>query len=293
MIYKTRIMRLLPLFLMPFAAVFALHGQKTASVGEGKIIENPEIPAMYTGGPAEMNRFITNNLSYPADAVERNAQGLVVYTFVVEKDGTLSNFNLIHRADSLLNEEALRILKLMPPWRPAKWKGDFVRSSTYVPMYFRLNKNARVARRAAQQNPVAKVNEEIVNSEVYTIVDKMPVYTYGDEALADFISHQMRYPKEARQQGIEGRIICSFIVATDGSISNIEVIQGINSQLDKEAVRVLSLMPRWIPGENNGEKVNVKCLLPIDFKIDETPIPPFNPQETGQKRDLTSLPRID
>jgi protein TonB len=71
-----------------------------------KIVENPDIVPMFTGGTAEMHRFISNTLSYPADAAERNAQGLVVYTFVVEKDGSLSNFNIIHRADPLLNEEA-------------------------------------------------------------------------------------------------------------------------------------------------------------------------------------------
>ena len=76
-----------------------------------------------------------------------------------------------------------------------------------------------------------------------------------------------------RQQGIEGRILCSFIVAKDGSISNIEVVEGLYPQLDNEAIRVLGLMPRWVPGENDGEKVNVKCLLPIDFTIDEEPIP--------------------
>jgi len=72
-----------------------------------KIIEEPDIMPMYTGGTAEMHRFISKTLRYPPDAVARDAQGLVVYTFVVEKDGTLSNFNIIHRADSLLNEEAL------------------------------------------------------------------------------------------------------------------------------------------------------------------------------------------
>lgn len=74
---------------------------------------------------------------------------------------------------------------------------------------------------------------------------------------------------------MEGRILCSFIVSKDGTISNIEVVEGIHPQLDNEAIRVLGLMPRWTPGENGGEKVNVKCLLPIDFTIDETPIPPM------------------
>ena len=244
-----------------------------------KIVENPDIVPMFTGGTAEMHRFISNTLSYPADAAERNAQGLVVYTFVVEKDGSLSNFNIIHRADPLLNEEALRILKNMPPWRPARHNGEIVRSETYVPMYFKLNKNVQYSTRtssSATARAYAKTDQSILeNSEIYTIVDKMPVYEYGERELANFISYNMRYPKEALQQGIEGRILCSFIVGKDGSISNIEVVSGSNEALNNEAIRVLGLMPKWTPGENNGEKVNVKCLLPIDFTIDEQPIPPL------------------
>jgi TonB family protein len=247
------------------------------------VYEDPDYLPLYTGGTAEMHRFISNTLSYPSDAAERNIQGLVVYTFVVEKDGTLSNFNIIHRADPLLDAEALRILQLMPPWRPARHNGEIVRAESYVPMYFRLNKQAR-RRTPATRRPsetataraYAKTDPEIIEqNEILTIVDRMPAYVYGEEGLAEFIAHNIRYPKEARQQGVEGRILCSFIVSKDGTISNIEVVEGIHPQLDNEAIRVLGLMPRWTPGENGGEKVNVKCLLPIDFTIDETPIPPM------------------
>ncbi|CAK7001382.1 MAG: hypothetical protein PETM_00006 [Petrimonas sp.] len=273
---KTLLLSLSALYLITISAFASENSQlQPPPVYEGKIIENPDIPPIFTGGSGEMHKFISGTLRYPADAVERNVQGLVVYTFVVEKDGTLTNFELIHRADSLLDKEALRILQAMPPWRPAKYKDEFVRSKSYVPMYFRLNKNAKTVARTTTNpaNTVGKTNPEIANSEVYSIVDKMPQYPYGEKELAGFIAHQLRYPKEARQQGVQGRILCSFIVAVDGSISNIEVVQGLHSQLDNEAIRVLSLMSKWIPGENNGEKVNVKCLLPIDFTIDEEPIP--------------------
>lgn len=246
-----------------------------------KIITDPDIVPMYTGGTAEMHRFIANTLSYPSDAAARNAQGLVVYTFVVEKDGTLSNFNMIHRADSLLNKEALRILQSMPPWRAARHKGEIVRAETYVPMYFKLNKSAPSATRttgapssSATARAYAKTNPDIIeNTDIYTIVDQMPQYETGEQGLGKFISHNIRYPREALQKGIEGRILCSFIVSADGSISNIEVVEGLDSLLNNEAIRVLGLMPKWIPGENGGEKVHVKCLLPIDFTIDEDPIP--------------------
>lgn len=242
-----------------------------------KVFEEPDVVPMYTGGTPEMHRFIANTLKYPEDARARKAQGLVVYTFVVEKDGTLSNFNIIHQADSLLNDEALRILKAMPPWRPARHKGEIVRSETYVPMYFKLNQNVVASGKAIQPTRnYSKTNSEIIeNNTIYTIVDKMPQYTYGESGLAAFISHNIRYPREARQEGIEGRILCSFIVGKDGSISNIEVVEGSNKSLNDEAVRVLGLMPKWLPGENGGETVHVKCLLPIDFVIDEDPIPAF------------------
>lgn len=257
----------------------SLKAQNPPVSSSERIYEEPDVIPMFTGGTPEMHKFIANTLSYPAKAVERNEQGLVVYTFVVEKDGTLSNFNMIHSADPLLNEEALRILKNMPPWRPARHNGEIVRSETYVPMYFKLNKNVQYKTRpssSATARAYAKTDNSIIEDNViYTIVDKMPYYTYGDRELANFISYNIRYPKEALQQGVEGRILCSFIVGVDGSISNIEVVSGLNQALDNEAIRVLGLMPKWVPGENNGENVNVKCLLPIDFTIDEEPIPPF------------------
>lgn len=256
---------------------FSLKAQNAPVSSSDRVIENPDLMPIFVGGTPEMHRFISNTLSYPPEAAERDEQGLVVYTFVVEKDGSLSNFNMIHSADPLLNDEALRILKNMPPWRPATHKGEIVRSETYVPMYFRLNKNVEYTTRpssSATAKAYAKTDNSIIeNNTIYTIVDKMPVYTYGERELGNFIAHNIRYPREALQQGVEGRILCSFIVGTDGSISNIEVVEGLNPALNDEAIRVLGLMPKWVPGENNGEKVNVKCLLPIDFTIDEEPIP--------------------
>lgn len=245
-----------------------------------KVIEDPDITPIYVGGTGEMHRFIANNLRYPREAVEKNTQGLVVYTFVVEKDGTLSNFELIHRADSLLDAEALRILQSMPAWRPARHKGVEVRSKSYVPMYFRLNPNARRAVATKTAPPVAKTDTVLAkNTDIYTIVDKMPQFESGERGLANFISRTLRYPIDARQGGVQGRILCAFIVDTEGRVSNVEVVDGLHPSLDAEAVRVLSLMPRWISGVNNGEKVNVKCLLPIDFVIDEAPIPPMTKEE--------------
>lgn len=264
---------------------YVLQKKKTLPkpTGEGSIVENPDIPPMFTGGTAQMHKFITGTLDYPDEAAEKNIQGLVVHTFVVEKDGTLSNFVCIHHADSLLDAEALRILKAMPPWRPGKLNGEDVRTKTYVPMYFRLRKGG-VRKKPAPAVPVekalAKTDSAVFqNNDVFTIVDKMPQFPGGEQALAAFLTDKIEYPRQARQDGVEGRIITSFVVDREGNISNIEVANAPNAALGDEAVRVLSLMPPWIPGENNGEKVSVKCMLPIDFKINEAPIPAAPPAQ--------------
>lgn len=244
---------------------YDLFSQQNPPKPTGKIIEVPDIDPMYSGGSHEMTRFISSSLRYPREAAEKNIQGLVVYNFVVELDGSLSNFEIMHRAHPLLDAEALRIIKSMPAWRPAVYKGENVRARQYVPMYFKLNKNARSSRRA-QSRKVMPIDP---NEEIFTIVDQMPEFPTGEEGLGRFLSEFIQYPVRAKQEGIQGRILCAFIVRKDGTISNLEIVNGLDNELDNEALRVLSMMPKWTPGENNNKPVSVKCILPIDFKIDE------------------------
>ncbi len=236
---------------------------------KGKIIEIPDIDPMYAGGSHEMTRFISTSLRYPREAANDNIQGLVVYTFVVELDGSLSNFEIMHRAHPLLDAEALRIIQSMPKWRPAVFKGENVRSTQYVPMYFKLNKDGYRNSTTAQQRKVMPLDP---NEEIFTIVDQMPEFPTGEVGLGKFISEFIQYPARAKQDGVQGRILCAFIVRKDGTISNLEVVNGLDNDLDNEALRVLSMMPKWKPGINDSKTVSVKCILPIDFKINESDI---------------------
>lgn len=238
---------------------------------KGKIIEIPDIDPMYPGGSQEMLRFISTSLRYPREAAENDKQGLVVYNFVVNLDGSLSDFEIMHRAHPLLDAEALRIIKSMPAWRPAVYKGQNVRARHYVPMYFKLNKNGyrTTSSTTAQQRKVMPLDE---NEEIFTIVDEMPQFPTGEEGLGKFISEYIKYPSRAKDEGIQGRILCSFIIRKDGAVSNLEVINGLDNDLDNEALRVLSMMPKWMPGKNDNKVVSVKCILPIDFTLEEDSI---------------------
>ena len=103
-------------------------------------------------------------------------------------------------------------------------------------------------------------------SEDYETMEQKPEFPGGEEALMKFLSENICYPEEALKAGIQGRVVVSFIIEPDGSISNVQVVQGVNDSLNAEAVRVVSSMPKWTPGMMDGKAVRVKYNLPITFR---------------------------
>lgn len=108
---------------------------------------------------------------------------------------------------------------------------------------------------------------EPVTEIVDETVDQMASYPGGIPALMDFLNENIKYPEQAEREGIEGRVVAGFIVERDGSVSNIEILKSVHPLLDAEVVRVMSLMPNWIPGRQNGQPVRVKYSLPITFRF--------------------------
>jgi len=103
-------------------------------------------------------------------------------------------------------------------------------------------------------------------AETATSAEIMPQFQGGQTALIRFLYQNIKYPSAALKQRIEGRVWCSFIVEMDGSISNVTLEEGVYIFFDEEAVRVLNMMPNWIPGRTNGENVRVKIYIPVVFK---------------------------
>jgi TonB family protein len=103
--------------------------------------------------------------------------------------------------------------------------------------------------------------------EVFTVVESMPSYPGGGEALRRFFASNIRYPADAQRRAVQGRVICQFIVEPDGSITEVRVARGVDPLLDAEACRMLYTMPKWNPGKQNGIAVRVKYTVPIEFKL--------------------------
>jgi protein TonB len=122
---------------------------------------------------------------------------------------------------------------------------------------------------------VLKVNEKIVDeipeavedTKVFEVVEQMPQYPGGDAALMQYLSSHIKYPVIAEENGIQGRVVCTFVVEKDGSITDVRVVKSVDPSLDKEAVRVIKSMPKWIPGKQNGSAVRVKYTVPVTFRL--------------------------
>ena len=110
-------------------------------------------------------------------------------------------------------------------------------------------------------------NKKAANDKVYEKAEVMPEFPGGEQAMMDFVANNVKYPKEAMEKEISGRVLVSFVVEKDGSINEAEVVKGIGGGCDEEAVRVVKAMPKWKPGKDKGKAVRVSFMLPIVFKL--------------------------
>ena len=105
------------------------------------------------------------------------------------------------------------------------------------------------------------------NQKVFEVVEQMPEYPGGAMAMMEFLQDNMKYPADAEKQKVQGKVMVSFIVETDGSITDVKVMKNVFPSLDAEAIRVVKAMPRWTPGKQKGKVVRVHFSLPIAYRL--------------------------
>ena len=109
--------------------------------------------------------------------------------------------------------------------------------------------------------------EEVVEQEIFQIVEEMPAFPGGEAKLMEYVGKNIKYPQIARETGIQGRVFIGFVVEPDGSVSNVKLLRGIGGGCDEEAMRVVKSMPKWKPGKQRGKAVRVSYQIPVFFKL--------------------------
>ncbi len=115
-------------------------------------------------------------------------------------------------------------------------------------------------------------NEIVIEDEngepVFVVVEEMPEYPGGEKALRTFIGQNLKYPVMAQERGIQGSVYVSFVITTEGKVTQAKIARAVNPELDKEALRVIKTMPQWTPGKQRGKPVAVAYTLPINFILE-------------------------
>ncbi len=207
----------------------------------------PEPP----GGMKAFYEYIGQNLKYPREAHRVSVQGRVFLQFIVDTDGSLTDIKVLKGIGAGCDEEAVKILQNYPEkWKPGK-RGDVaVKTRLSLPIVFKL--------------PA----QETLSEEPMLVVEEMPEPANGMEDFQRFIAKNIQYPKEARRGGVSGRVFVSFVVNTDGTLSEDKVIRSPSEELGAEAIRVITAYPHgWKAGKQAGKAVRVKMVMPIAFEL--------------------------
>ena len=206
----------------------------------------------------KMQRHIAKNFNYPKEAQEKGIQGRVNVMFIITKKGKIEGLRM-RGPDSILEKEVERIIGRLPKMKPGKHKGKKVEVPFSIPIEFKLKEN--------QDNDVDVPFSKVENVPVFPGCEdddnKRNCFT---RMIQKHIAKNFNYPLEAQEKGIQGRVSIMFTVSKDGSIQNVRM-RGPDALLEKEAARIIGLLPKMTPGKHKGKAVNVPFSIPITFRL--------------------------
>mgnify|MGYP001069872691 FL=1 len=192
--------------------------------------------------------WVAEKAKYPQEAAAKNISGWARMSYTVETDGSVSHIKPSSDTDPVFAAELTRVMESSPRWKsPENMDANEPFTSEIL---IRFEPPVRVS-----------------NGIVYIMVDEMPQFPGGDAALFKFLYETIKYPAEAKDNGLQGKVILRFIVTSEGNVENVYVVRGVDPLLDNEAVRVMNLCPKWEPGKMKGKPVNIYYSVPISFSL--------------------------
>lgn len=219
--------------------------------------------------------FLTKQVNAPTLELDLGISGTIELEFIVDREGKVTNPVIRQSFGGGLDQQVVDLLQHpnVPAWEPGKEDDQPVNTVVNTKLGFKASDSSGKAYEFflvksgaydAPQHPTT-----YGDSTVFQIAEKMPIPAGGMEGWLDYVSANLTYPSEAKDNGVEGTVYLSFIVSKTGEIADIELLRGIDPLMDQEAMRILSEAPKWYPGEQQGEKVAVKMRVPIRFKLAE------------------------
>jgi TonB family protein len=227
-----------------------------------------QTPPEYATGHEGMMKFLISNIKYPETARKEGITGTTYISFNVKEDGSLADFSVKKGFNAACDAEALRVVKLMPKWKPGTKNGKPILQEMTLPIKFALDgdgKKKYVSDVKTKDPKPSKQNE----GDVFTVVEDMPEFVGGPEAMAKYLAAAVKYPEEARKAGLEGTVYVTFVVEETGKVSDVKILRGFDKACDETALNAVKSMPNWKPGTQKGQAVKVQFNVPVRFKLDK------------------------
>jgi TonB family protein len=221
-----------------------------------------EEPPQFPGGMEALMRFVSDNIRYPKEAQESAIMGRVICQFVITKDGSIENVEVIHRVDPLLDAEAVRVLQLMPKWTPGKQRGQEVNVQFTIPVIFKLESTESTVE---ERKAFYEKMEGFESAE----------FPGGEKAFMKYLSENVKYPVVAQENGIQGLVSIVFNVNSKGKVTFVRFEKEVDPSLDAEAKRVIERMPDWTPAKIKGEPTGMTTGTHFVFRLQGGGVQPY------------------
>jgi TonB family protein len=227
--------------------------------------EHKIVDASFPGGHGACVKWLQENFKYPVERVTDGQEGRVVICVAVMPDGTLINpipehFTPFDKDNPRFNfcfmDEIKRLIEIMPKWNPAQFDETPVETDFRVPITIRMPGHEYLPEDSVYN---------VARPDTANIVEERACFPGGDEACIQWLRENVKYPSACQEKGVQGRVIVSFVVNRDGSIEDAKVMRSPHQLLSDEALRVVSLMPKWTPAMVNGIPVRSRFSFPIIF----------------------------
>jgi TonB family protein len=233
------------------------------TVGEGKVYNIvPEKPSFADGQKALLD-YLKDSLVYPIDAKQNRIEGIVKVNFIIMSNGEIRNPKVISGLGMGCDEEALRLVKNMPKWKPGKSKGKEVNTNFILPVKFEISDKASFSIKEPALTAANSQAQEDTTIRIFA--NHMAEFPAGNKAMYIFIANNLNYPKNLFD--IAGMVVVKFIVEKDGSITRPQIAKGIRKDFDEEAIRLVKSMPKFKPANLNGINVRSYFTVPIRFEL--------------------------
>lgn len=263
---------ILPIFFILIAANSSYAGEKDQSLQEPPPVkkevteeifvvveEQPEYP----GGQEAMMKFLSESIVYPDEAKAKGIQGRVICNFVVMKDGSIDDVNVVRGVDPLLDAEAVRVLKSMPAWKPGKQRGQAVNVRYTLPLEFRLD-NKPLSEEKKEE--LQRIKDSFVEAE----------FPGGESAYFKYLTESIKYPVIAQENGIQGLVLARYRILSNGKVEFIDITNGADPLLGREVQRIIEGMPDWTPSRIDGKGTTSVATLTVQFRLQGDNTKPYD-----------------